>query len=233
MIWTDALLDQLALDAAYDINNQVPCIFHRFFLATVAGIPIYTLPTKVRSIKRITYRGIKLDAVSWIEMEAIAPFAAWVSGSAHNDPSVGVPRFYAIHPTNIHDIRLYPTPADTYVATGDPYSPLAAEERCTITCWANYDPTGLDSQLPAYIDRRTRKAYTLWQAFKKEGKGQDTNAASFYKSKYEFLINLFKLINSGVFISKRYRLGQGTHDLQQGRPAKPQLPATFERVRYR
>lgn len=232
MIWTDALLNQLAHDAAYDAHNKVTCLFHRYHLATTANVPIYTLPN-TSGIKRITYRGIKVDPLSWIEMEALAPFAAWVSSGTNNDPSIGVPRWYALHPTDVHAIRLYPTPMDSYTDTGDPYSPVAAEPKCTVTCWRDFDPDDDTTNLPDYVDRRLRKAYVLWQAFKKEGKGQDTNAAAFYSSKYQFLIELFKKINSGVFISKRYCLGSSAPRVNSGRPAKPQLPATFERTFYR
>jgi hypothetical protein len=231
-IWSDTYLNQVLLDAAFDINSEVPCLFHRFYLATTLGTSVYTLPDKVRGIKRITWRGIELDPLSWQEMEQMAPGLAFVDSGTKFEGSSSRPQFYALHPTNILDIKLYPTPSESFSAAGgDPYSPTVNEERCTISCWRQVDTTITTASLPSYIDRRTRKAFALWKAFGKEGKGQNSNASNYYKSRYGFLIKMFTKINAGCFLSTRYQIDDGLPP-RGVKPAKPTLGPNFERVRY-
>ncbi len=231
-IWSDNYLYQVLSDAASDIVQEVDCLFHRFYLATTAGTPVYTLPDKVRRIKKITWRGIALDPMGWQDAEALFPSFANAGGSNNIDGSSSRPQYYALHPTNIKDIRLYPTPSETFVDTGgDPYKPLTNEARCTITCWRSIDLDDPLASLPTYIDRRTRKAYALWKAFGKEGPGQNSTASAYYLARYQFLMNAFKKINSGVYAAIRYTLNDGLDSFKK-RPARPTLPPNFERVRY-
>jgi len=222
-IWTDALLDQLAADAQSDISVQVNCLFHRFYLATTAGTAEYTLPAKVRGVTRITWRGKKIDPTSWLDIEI------WYNGSQFIDPSQSTPQFYALNPNNVKKIRFYPSPDESFAATGDPYAPTANESKCLISCWRSVESGVAAATLPSYTERRTIKAYVLWRAFEKEGKGQNLTAAAYYKRKYEFLISQFRRINEGAYIAKRYALGEDAL-LNQSRPAKPVLPANFERT---
>lgn len=231
-IWTDTYLNQLIADAGNDILAAVPCLFHRFFLPTTAGTSVYTLPGKCKSIKRITWRGIKIEPMGWEEFIALTPATAVVDPANRIEPAQGRPYFYVLHPTNVHDIRFYPTPNETFTDTADdPYSP-AADAHCIVTCWREEDDTDPLATIPAYIDRRTRKAYAAWRAFEKEGKGQNSTAAGYYKKKYAFLIDMFTKINSGCFVSARHIL-QSDLELQGLNTHKPVLPSNYERVRYR
>lgn len=233
MIWTDTLLDELAEDAAKRINADVLCLYHKFYLATTTGLSVYTLPTKVKSISRITWLGKKIDPLSWEEMQIMNPMTAFVSGAINIETSVSRPQWYALHPTNYRDIRFYPTPDLTLSATGgDPYSPTVNEQRCNITCWRNIDLTDSLASLPSYIDRRTRKAYILWKAFEKESKGQDAQAANYYKKKYQFLVKMFIAINEGCFVSQKYALDDHGSTYNNNKYPKPQLPSNYERVDY-
>jgi hypothetical protein len=226
-IWTNEILDQLALDAAQDINKEINCLFHRFFLATTAGTSVYTLPDKVRGIIRITWRGLNVDPISWTDLLSMSPGTVFVDNSTKIETSQGTPRWYAMHPTNVHDFRFYPCPSVSMITTGDPYSPVV-EDRCIISCWRHIDESSPLSSLPDYMERRTKKAYILWKAYGKEGKGQDLRASAFYKKKYKFLIEQFIKINSGAFIAKHYTLGNSPVELNR-RPYKPILPTQFER----
>jgi len=231
-IWSDNYLNQLLQDAAHDITDEVNCLFHRFYLATTADISVYTLPDKVKGVKRVTWRGIELDPLSWQDMEAMAPGIAYVNNTTKFEGTSSRPQFYALHPTNIHDIKFYPTPSEAFVDTGgDPYSPQPNESRCTISCWRNIDTDIPAASLPTYIDRRTRKAYVLWKAFGKEGKGQNLTASDYYKQKYQFLLRFFSQINAGCYASTRYQLNDGL-TRRSRKPAKPTLGPNFERVRY-
>lgn len=233
MLWTDDYLNQLVSDGTNDIVDKIDCIFQRFFLATKADQSVYTLPDYVKGIHRITWRGIKIEVVSWPEMELLTLQSAVVSETVKYESSSGRPQFYALHPTNLRNISFYPRPSETFDIVGDPYSPTPNEAKCTISVFRLPVEGSLTLDLPKYIARRTVKAYTLWKAFAKEGKGQDLTASAYYAKKYQFLISQFTLINSSVFMSKKRQLGGDSDAEFSRRPAKPSLPANFERKIFR
>src|ERR1700674_2000182 len=159
MIWTDTYLQQLELDAEQQINQDLQCVFFRFYLPVHIGRSVYTLPSYMRSIRRITWLGRALDADNWEELQYLTPATAvpYPNNSTGNVESViSRPLYCALHPTNPYDIRLFPTPnlnMDYPVITaGDPYSPVLNELHCTISCWRSVDSTFNDpnSLLPSY-----------------------------------------------------------------------------------
>lgn len=232
-IWSDAFLEQLAVDAEQAILLDVNCIYHRFHLTTVAGTSVYQLDELVRGIKRITWRGIKINPCSWEDLHSLSPHTAVVDAGNRVETSESRPFWYALHPSNIHSIRFYPTPNESFTNTGDPFSPSPNESKCTISCWRNLDTSNALYNLPLYIDRRTTKSYILWKAFEKEGKGQNLAASKYYAQKYKFLIEQFKSINQSPYVSKRYSLDDGTlSTLEARRYPKPTLPPNFERTIY-
>lgn len=241
MIWTDTFLNQLSTDAEQDINKRIPSlIYYRFCMAITQGISVYTLPPFVRTVSRITWLGRKLDPVNWDELTYLTPATAVLNDNQKDTiPTViGRPLYYAKHPTNPYDIRLYPTPNLTLLATAqNPYSPLpetSTPQACIIACWRNIDSTFNDptSLLPAYIDRRTRKAYVLWKAFGAEGKGQNLKASQYYEQLYNKLIETFIHINQGAYVAKRYAIEDGLLTIDAFRYPRPILPSNFERVIY-
>jgi hypothetical protein len=237
MIWSDQFLQQLEQDAGDYILNEIACLFQKFYLPVVSGTSVYTLPPQVKSILRVTWLGRQLEPLSWDELTIITPATVVVNSLTRIETSVGRPQWYALHPTNIHDIRLYPTPDMTFdqtTSSDDPYSPYVNEPHCNISCWRYIDSSGVDptAQLPSYIFRRTMKAYVLWKAFKQEGKGQNLTASKFYKGKLDYLIAKFRSINAGTFVSKRYSLGDGDNGIENFRYPKPIYPANFERVLF-
>lgn len=241
-IWSDDFLNQLALDAEQEIVKDVDCLYKRFCLAITKGVSVYQLPDYVRSIRSVSWRGRKLDPASWEELQLLSPATAIVAeGSGPTYPQTGIetsvsrPLWYALHPTNVHSIRLYPCPDETFVDTGfDPYAQAVNEANCIVACWRNVDSTFQDptALLPKYIDRRTRKAFILWRAFEKDGKGQVAAAAQFYKAKYDYLTQNFRMINEQAFIGKRYNIDDGVLTVDQFRYPKPILPSNFERFFY-
>lgn len=242
MIFQPPFLSQLATDAEQDINKRVQCIFYRFYLPVTTGLSVYTLPSYVRSVRKISWMGKYLDAENWEELQFLTPATVFdAPGAPTNvEASVSRPLYYAMHPTNPYDVRLYPCPDTTLDVSifnplgDDPYSPYPNEQHCTVSCWRNIDSTFGDpnSLLPTYIDRRTRKAFILWKAFSAEGKGQNLKAAAYYQQKYEFLVDRFGMINSGAFISKKYMIEDGMLVIDGFRYPRPFLPSNFERVYF-
>jgi hypothetical protein len=230
-IWTDEVLNQLATDGAEHIALSANTIFYRFYQATVSGEGLIRLPQYVLGVRRVTWRGLKIDPIAWIDMEQLSLTEAMISNTDKVNASTGRPLWYSTHPTNIRDLRLYPTPNETFATTGDPYSPSPNEARCCISCWRVPDDSDPLLSIPPYVDRRTRKAFVAWKAFEMEGKGQSRIAANYYKQKFLYLLKQFGAINSGVFVSKRYGLSE-RRNLNRAKYPRPVLPSNFERVDY-
>jgi len=195
-----------------------------------------TLPPYVRRLERVTWRSRTLTPQSWEELTLLSPATVFLSpnDSLNVETSVSKPLFYALHPTNPYDIRIYPSPNESFTTSGEPnpYAPIANSPSCIISYFREPDSTNSNPviSLPPYIARRTVKAYVLWKAFAAEGKGQDMQASQYYQDKYNFLIGSFRSINEGCFISKKYSLGDGMLDPQNYRYPKPMMGPNFERV---
>lgn len=231
-IFSDNLLNQLTVDAQQAINIDLQCIFYRFGLATTIGTSVYTLPSYVRSVKRVVWLGKRLDAVTFEDMMLLTPATA---GGFYDNTAISRPLYYCMHPTNPYDIRFFPTcdMAFTGNENANPYAPAIAG--CIISCWRSTDDTFSDptSLLPPYIYRRTVKAYVLWKAFEGEGIGQNLTAAKYYASKYQYLIQNFIAINEGCYVAKRYAIDDGALTIEGYRYPKPYLPSNFERVNFK
>ena len=232
-LWTDTYLDQVLLDAAQDVNDNVNCLYHKIYVTITANVPIVTLDPIVKKVLRVTWRGRKIEPISWDDLLALAPATAIVDPSHQVNTQIGRPQWYAMHPTNLYDIRLFPSPSESFTNTGDPFSPTVNEDKCCVSFWRNIDLTDAKASLPTYIDRRTRKAYAAWRAFEKEGRGQSSNAAMYYKKKYDWLVEQFRMINSGCFVSRKFQMGNDDVQIaEQMRYPRPMLGANFERVIY-
>lgn len=238
MIWDDNYLNQLNSNAGQQINQDLPCIWQRFTFAIQAGLSVYRLPSFVRSILGIQIRGRELDKANWDDLTVLTPATVFVGSNAPNEnieTTSGKPLWYALHPTNIYDIRFFPTPDETFTSdpSDDPYSPDNGP-KCIITCLRAIDDTGVDKTalLPNYIDRRTRKAYVLWKAFRSEGKGQNLKASEYYRKKYDYLIKSFTRINNQPFIGKKYNIEDGNLQIDAFRYPRPTLNPNFERTVY-
>jgi len=227
MIWDSSYLADLNEAAGQQISTDLNCIYNRSFLEIESGTSVYQLPCLLRSLLKITYRGNKIWPINWDQFVALSPNSVFLDAITNIETTISKPRFYTQHPTNILDVRFYPTPSDDFTTSGDPFSPLVNEEKCIVSYYQQIDTTDNRLTLPTYIDRRTRKAYVLWQAFMQEGRGQDLKASEYYHMKYEYLINKFRQINSGCYVSKRYSLGESGID--NYRLPKPVLPSNYER----
>lgn len=238
-IWTNQQIEQWREDAYGQIAVDVNCIWARECIAVQQGNSVYTLPKYVRSLRRITWRGRSLEPQSWEELTLLTPATTVLhqppDTSGNTEYSQSRPLFYAPHPTDAYNFRFYPCPNESFTTSGEPnpYAPTPNSPSCIIEYWREPDSTNQSPtiSLPPYIARRTMKAYVLWKAFAAEGKGQDMQASDFYQQKYRFLIDKFRHINEGCFVSKKYALGDGGMlDPQNFKYPRPMLNPNFERT---
>jgi len=218
MIWSDNYLNSLLTEAEEDIVTLVDCSYIRTALEVTKGKSTYILPSDLRSIIRITWKGQPLTGISFKDLSSLNPASFVVSETVKSEATESVPQFYCIHPTGSKNIRFYPTPNET-LSTGDVYG-AGISSLCVVSYWGVGD-------IPVYIARRTKKAYVMMKAFAKEGKGQNLQASRYFKKKYDFLISMFKSINSGVYAIRSRSITNETN------LKSPKLPSNFENVHYR
>ena len=233
VIWDESYLLGKLEEAERDAVGKVDYLFYRTTISVTQGWSTVTLPSYVRKIARITWKGYKIWPVSWREMRDLNPSVAVVSDEERYETTQGKPLYYCLHPNNYRKIQFFPAPNESIAA--DPLGTAdimgtAIPNYVIVSCYRAPSTSNPSLQLPPYIARRTKKAYALREAFLIEGKGQNIKASDYYSQKYDWEIENFKKINNGVFVARRPQLsdklgGSGAG----GRPARPVLPVNFAR----
>lgn len=226
-IWTNEYLNALLEDAEDFITNEVDCIFDRFSLAVTSGQSVYTLPSYVKRIMRITWKGKKVYPLNFQEFCALNPASAVVNESEKVESPISRTLYYVKHPTNFYDIRFWPTPNETITAGTSNLFGSAIASYVIVSCYRTQSTTQTYLHLSLYIIRRIKKAYMLSRAFAKEGKGQNIQAATYYTKKLDFLIQSLREINSNVFLGKSRILGDSFDTYAFRTPARPVLPPDY------
>jgi hypothetical protein len=226
-IWDTTYLNRLLDDAEDYITASINCIFDRISIDITAGRSVYTLPAYVKNLVRITWKGKKLNPLTFPEFCAANPASAVVSETTKVESPSSIPHYYVLHPTNIHDIRFWPTPSENIsVGTTDLFG-SAISSYVIISCYRTQSTDQPYLYIPLYLKRRIKKAYLLSKAFAKEGKGQDLQAAMYYIKKLEYLITALKDINSNVFLGQLSTLNDTLNMSRFGTPARPVLPSEY------
>lgn len=221
-IWSESYLSGLLDEAEKFISTKINVYWTREALTVVADQSTYTLGAYIKNITDVKWKGIKLFPVSFDEANLLAYNSAVVSNSVKNEYSSSEPRFYTIHPTNTSVLRLIPTPNESITPTGsEDLFGVDIGSHCIVSYYRTSDASTF--VLPSYVSRRFKKAYALYRAFLKEGKGQNLVASKYYRAKFQLLLSYFEKINSGAFISQRHSLSYTGREIG-GPPAPPQLP---------
>src|SRR5262245_17600717 len=74
-LWSDSYIEQIAEEAENHIATEVNCIVDRFPIESFDGIPVYTIPIPVIGIRRITWRGEKIDPITSIQAQIHFPLS--------------------------------------------------------------------------------------------------------------------------------------------------------------
>lgn len=215
MIWTDEYLSQLLEDGERDVVSRISPIFTRFSITVTAGVRGATLPVSTMGILQVTWKGKRIYPLYQDEM---------IDKSAIYRTEQGEPRNYLISNEGLLNLKFFPVPNESIASDDSAIYGSGIRDRVIVMAyrWPNTQQATYD--LPTYIARRTVKAYVLWRAFQREGKGQNLKAAQYYKRKYEVLIVKYKqvkesLVDAKIIVDDYRRRGQ--------KPPRPQLAHNF------
>lgn len=222
-IWTSAQLENWALEAEQEIVKRVPCIVDRIALDIQAGNPFYTIPDTCIGIRRITWLGYKIYPLTKLEVQDLYPqyvvtsnffgtfsnafsSAFFLAGSS-SGTTTGRPYHWAYSGYAWNKIQLFPTPGMSIGSVTSGLWDSAIRDRCIVEFYRLPDTTSQVYRVPSYARRYLVKDYVLAKAFAIEGIGQDLAASAWHGDRFNLNLEIFSSINSGVFVSKKQRLG--------------------------
>jgi len=166
-------LERLLNQGEVKVSDDINFLAHRYSPAIVAGTSDYTLPDYVRSIKRVTWKGYKLDPMP-------QKTRANVFQAAN---SQGRPYWYVYNNVGLNKISLFPVPSES-VSAG------------VTNLWATDVPTAVIVEfwrisdnstyvLPDYFRRQLLRYYIASRQYQQEGKRNRFNTALYYKNRWE------------------------------------------------
>lgn len=241
-IWSTATINRFAAEGEREITLKVPCITKRVALNVRAGTSVYNVPSDVVSIRRLTWKGKKLDPKPFIDITQyplVNP--AGISGafdvgsyngsgffvdSSNSIPTGQVPYayFYSGYGENV--VKLFPTPSVSVAAVTTDLYGANIPNAVILEYYAFADVTTGSQRVPAYMARRIIKSFVLFKCYSMEGVGQDLNAAARFKSRFEQQLNFFQTVKSGIFVARmRTRSPEGNYF--PTKIGRPRLPVNF------
>ncbi len=179
-VWTPEQLNRWTLQAEETFIREYNCIIDRVALPIVSGTDLYTLDDNVCNIRRVTYRGKKLDPLTHRDQRE------YLDGPI---PS-GTPTAYIFQNVGDMTIRLFPNPSETLsVNQIDLHNPENIRIQCIVEFYTM--PVVGKYALPDFFRRRLLKSYVLKRAFLSEQKGQDIKASRYWEKKWDVMLHLY------------------------------------------
>jgi hypothetical protein len=193
--------------------DEFPCILTRLSLSILANQSTYTLPDTVRSIRRISWQGFKLDPLGQRNMREVFQYAT----------QVGTPFWYVFNNIGANNIQFFPIPPTNINPSGANLYGDAISTDVIVEYFSLPDFLFLD--IPYYFKRRLLKQYVLKMCFAIEGPGQNIKNSKYFSDKWDMLKNKY-----GIFLDeihgKSRKLCLNGITSNQFFPGSPLLPVS-------
>lgn len=174
-LFTSATITRLSNEGENNFAVDYPCILKRVALDITSGVHTYSLSDDVISIRRITYKGFKLDPLPHRNFREVFQSAT----------QKGRPFWYIYNNIGINNIRLFPTPQDNVAAVTHDLYGSEIPNRCIVEYFQA--PDFVVAVIPSYFRRRLLKNYILRGCFNIEGQGQNMGLSRYFKERWRFL----------------------------------------------
>jgi hypothetical protein len=215
--WTSAFLSDKFAEGEKLASMELKTLLARTSLSVKSGKKTYELPDECIGISRVTYRGAKLQAITFNEItQSYRPVLYGTGGEdgafdsdgfsnsafsidimAQGMTPTGRPQYFIYDTLGFKNITLFPIPSETLASTTDNlYLGTTILERCIVEYVRLSDST---VTLPSYIRNPMCKYYTLAKAFEVEGKGQDLSAAALYMELFNYFLGKAKRLLGSQF----------------------------------
>ena len=212
-LWSDQTITRFSQEGENDFAEDFPCILTRMSLPVVANQARYTLPDNVRSIRRVTWQGWKLDPLGQRNMREVFQYAT----------QVGKPYWYVFNNIGANIVQFFPIPNVTINPSGlNLYS-----DAITTDVIIEYFilPDFVTYTIPNYIRRRMLKTYVLWKCFGVEGAGQNIKNREYFNKRFAQLKEKYGEFLNEIHNKSRKLCLNGITSYQFF-PGSPILPVT-------
>lgn len=203
------------------IENNI--LLGRTSLSITSGTSEYTIDEYIHSIKRVTWKGLKIDPL---------PHRHWRE-NFNSLTQLGPPMFYLYNNITRNKIKFFPTPNETIAAasTTNLNDDLWGDQIPTRVIIEYYrTPDYLTEILPVYMRRRYIKAYVSKMCYAMEGLGQDIKAAKYYDDKWQMMFKQFSELTQELISLPRKLVMSGGVDTRDYTPAAPVLPTAYQGI---
>ncbi len=213
-LFTSNVVERFSQEGESKFAEEYPCIQNRISLSITATTHTYALPDNVRSIRRVTWKGKKLDPLPHRNFREVFQ-AATQSGD---------PFWYVFNNIGLNNIRLFPTPSvNVTQQTTDLYNETAILAGVIVDYFQM--PDFVTATIPLYIRRRLLKSYALYGCFNIEGEGQNLKSAKYHLKKFNFLKEKYKDLLNDLHNKPRKLIVSGG-GIDTFFPASPVLPVS-------
>lgn len=212
-LWDSNTIIRFSQNGENYFAEEYPCILTRMSLPVTQNVSTYSLPDSVRSIRRITWQGWKLDPLGQRNMREVFQYATQVSK----------PYWYVFNNIGANKIQFFPIPNQTINPSG---KNLYSDAITTDVIIEYYTlPDFVTYTIPQYFRRRVLKPYVVALCMGIEGQGQNLKNRDYFLQKWEFL-----KVKYGVFLdeihNKSRKLCLNGITSSQFFPATPVLPVS-------
>lgn len=206
------LITRFSQEAEYEFAREFPCIIARYALNIIAQTSIYTLNSNVIDIRKITWKGRRIDPISYRRYrEVFGPSAT------------GTPDYYIYNNVGQSQIKFIPTPIVTIGSVTNDLYGSEIPNRVIVECYIM--PNFSTYTIPSFIRRRLLKAYVMMKCFSIEGRGQNLKAAKYWEDKWNFLKQSYgELLEELINTPRRIIVGGSTDYSTNRYIPTPQLP---------
>lgn len=210
-IFDATTITRLSTEGENNFAVAYPCILKRISLATVSGTALITLPDDVKSIRRITWKGYKLDPLPSRNFHEVFQSAT----------QQGRPFWYVFNNIGQNLIQLFPAPNESLTAGTTNLWGSEIPNRLIVEYFQT--PDFVTAIIPSYFRRRLLKCYVLRGCFNIEGQGQNLKNANYFKQRWNMLTKLYGQLLDTLHNKPRKLVVQGISAAYYF-PDRPLLP---------
>lgn len=178
MIFTAATITRVSQEGENNFAIQNPCILTRYSPVINSNDSLITLPDNVKSIRRVTWKGYKLDPLPHRNFREVF----------QNATQKGRPFWYVFNSVGQNVIQLFPAANETLTAGTDLYG---TDIRTSFIVEYWQAPDFSTAIIPSFFRRRLLKAFVLRACFNIEGPMQNLKNSNYFKDKWIKLSNLY------------------------------------------
>lgn len=210
-IWDAGTITRFSEQAEDLFATDYPCIVNRVALAIVSGTASYALPELLLSIRRVTWKGLKIHPMPTRLMND------YFQGALNTQ--VGRPEYYLFNGISANTIKLFPTPNESIAATSTDLYGAAIKNKAIIEYYQLPDHSV--KVIPPFFRRRLLKSYVLHRCFMIEGQGQNLKNSRYHGQKFESLKAAYGALLSEIFNKPRRLITTGGVTFQDRTPSSP------------